>query len=127
MAARWFLAVNVLIWFPYGAWCFIDPGFLAGAAGVEATTPTGVTELRAMYGGLQMAIGLMAAAGFVHASARRSVLLALAFLTGGLALTRLVGGVIDDSFSAYTTGAVIFEMALALIAIRLLAREPRAG
>ena len=34
---------------------------LAGAGGVEATTPTGTTEIRAMYGGLQAAIGLLAA------------------------------------------------------------------
>ena len=127
MAARWFLAASVLIWFPYGIWCFLDPGTLAGSAGVEATTPTGVTELRAMYGGLQMSIGLLAAAGFAHVSARRPALLALAFLAGGLAVSRLIGGILDDSFSGYTTGAVIFELATALIAIRLLGREEHAG
>ena len=126
MAVRWFLAANVLIWFPYGLWCFFDPGTLAGSAGVEATTPTGVTELRAMYGGLQMSIGLLAAAGFARVSARRPALLALAFLAGGLAVSRLIGAILDDSFSAYTTGAVIFELVAALIAIRLLGREERA-
>ncbi len=123
MAARWFLAANVLIWFPYGLWCFVDPGTLAGSAGIEATTPTGVTELRSMYGGLQMSIGLLAALGFARASARHSALLALVFLAGGLGLSRLIGGVLDDSFSTYTTAAVIFELATALISARLLGRE----
>lgn len=127
MAARWFLAANVLIWFPYGLWCFLNPAALAGSAGVDATTPTGVTELRAMYGGLQMSIGLLAAAGFAHLSARRSALLALAFLAGGLAVSRLIGGIIDDSFSTYTTGAVIFEFVTAVIAVRLLGREEPTG
>ncbi len=127
MAARWFLAASVLIWLPYGLWCFLDPGTLAGSAGVTATTPTGVTELRAMYGGLQMAIGLLAAAGVAHASARRPALLALAFLAGGLAVSRLIGGILDDSFSAYTTGATIFEFVTAVLAIRFLGQEDATG
>ena len=121
------MAASVLIWFPYGIWCFLDPGTLADSAGVEATTPTGVTELRAMYGGLQMSIGLLAAAGFARVSVRRPALLALAFLAGGLAGSRLIGGILDDSFSAYTTGATIFEFVIALIASRLLGREEHAG
>ena len=109
MAARFFLGISVLIWLPYGIYCFIDPAMLAGAGGVEATTPTGTTEIRAMYGGLQAAIGLLAAAGLVQASLRRPALIALTFLTFGLALARLVGASLDDSFSTYTVGALVFE------------------
>ena len=63
-----------------------------------------------MYGGLQAAIGLLAAAGLAHASLRRPALVALTFLTFGLALARLVGASLDDSFSTYTVGALIFEI-----------------
>ena len=65
-----------------------------------------------------MAIGLLAATGFVWVSAQRPAILALAFLAGGLALSRLLGGWVDESFSSYTTGAVIFETALCLVATR---------
>jgi len=110
VAVQFFLGFSVLIWLPYGVYCFIDPSMLAGAGGVEATTPTGTTEIRAMYGGLQAAIGLLAAAGLAHASLRRPALVALTFLTFGLALARLVGASLDDSFSTYTVGALIFEI-----------------
>jgi hypothetical protein len=62
MAARIFLAFSALLWLPYGVYCFFDPGFLAGAAGVVSQSPTASTELRAMYGGLQTAIGALALA-----------------------------------------------------------------
>ena len=94
------------------------PDFPASSAGLSATSATATTELRAMYGGLQMAIGLLAATGFVWVSAQRPAILALAFLAGGLALSRLLGGWVDASFSSYTTGAVIFETALFLVATR---------
>ena len=57
MGKRIFLLVSTLVWLPYGIYCFFAPGFLAGAAGVAALSPTGRTELRAMYGGLQAGIG----------------------------------------------------------------------
>ena len=60
MFERGFLIFSAIIWLPYGLYCFFQPGSLAEAAGVVATIPTATTELRAMYGGLQMAIGALA-------------------------------------------------------------------
>jgi hypothetical protein len=57
MAARIFLGLSALIWLPYGLLCFFQPAGLAESAGVTFTNATGATELRAMYGGLQAAIG----------------------------------------------------------------------
>jgi hypothetical protein len=50
---RIFFALTALVWLPYGIFCFFQPGYLAQAAGVTATSATGTIELRAMYGGLQ--------------------------------------------------------------------------
>ena len=107
--ARIFLGASALLWLPYGVYCFLHPEFLAGAGGVAALTPTGTTELRAMYGGLQMAIGAFALLGCLSDGARGSALLALAFLCAGLGSTRLVGAFVDGGFSAYTAGGVFFE------------------
>jgi hypothetical protein len=52
--ARAFLVCSVLVWLPYGIYCFLVPGALADYAGVVGATATGSTELRAMYGGLDM-------------------------------------------------------------------------
>jgi hypothetical protein len=72
MATRIFLVVSGLIWVPYGLYCFFQPGSLAEAAGVAFMSPTGETELRAMYGGLQAAVGTVAFAGALRPDLARS-------------------------------------------------------
>ncbi|MEZ7981490.1 MAG: DUF4345 family protein [Myxococcota bacterium] len=117
-----YLAISVLIWLPYGLYCAFAPEYLESAAGVMATTPTGTTEIRAMYGGLQASIGMMCAAALVRADLARSAVLALAFLTSGLFLVRVAGFLIDGSASEYTNGVLVFEGSYALISIMLFRR-----
>jgi hypothetical protein len=127
MAARAFLALSVLIWLPYGVYCFFDPGFLAGAAGVASQSPTGSTELRAMYGGLQTAIGALALAGVLRPALRRQALLALGFLASGLALARLGGVALDGSVSTYTIAGLCFEIPTAVLSAFFLSRPQTPG
>jgi len=124
MAARIFLGLSVLVWLPYGLWCFLDPAQLAGSAGVGFQSPTGSTELRAMYGGLQAALGALALAGVLRASLERPALIALLFLTTGLASARISGVFLDGSLSSYTIAGLGFEVTTATIAGWLLARSP---
>jgi hypothetical protein len=126
MAARIFLGLSALVWLPYGIYCFLVPTSLAEAAGVAFTSPTGSTELRAMYGGLQAGIGLLAGLGAVRDSLRRPALVALAFLTGGLVTTRLLGATLDGGFSSYTNSAVVFELTSVVVATWLLSRSTAA-
>lgn len=109
MAVRLFLGISLVIWLGYGFYCFFNPAFLETGAGILAMTPTGTTELRAMYGGLQIAIGLLAGAGLVQASLRRPALVALTFLTGGLGSARLIAASLDGSFEDYTNFALVIE------------------
>jgi uncharacterized YccA/Bax inhibitor family protein len=117
---RLFLAVSTLLWLPYGLYCLASPGFLRDAAGVASLTPTGTTELRAMYGGLQAAIGALSLAGFLRAELERPALIALAALAAGLFLGRVAGALADGGLSAYTIGALVLEASLATFATRLL-------
>ena len=128
MGARIFLALSALVWLPYGVWCFFDPGFLAGAAGVAFQSPTGSTELRAMYGGLQAALGALALAGVLRAPLQRPALLTLGFLASGLALARLGGVALDGAASAYTLAGLGFEITTAGLSAFLLSHpSARAG
>ena len=122
MTARIFLALSALLWLPYGLYCLFVPGSLASAAGVVATTPTGTTELRAMYGGLQVAIGLLALAGAVRGSVTRTALVAVGTLTAGLGSARLFGLLVDGGFTAYTGMGLGFEWTSALVSRWLLSR-----
>ena len=123
MAVRIFLGLSALLWLPYGLYCFFAPESLAEAAGVAFTSPTGSTELRAMYGGLQAAIGLLAGLGALRATLARSALVAIAFLTAGLGVARALGLALDGGFTSYTGMGLGFEFASAAIAVVLLGRK----
>ena len=123
---RLFLAANALLWLGYGLFCLAQPGFLADAAGVAATTPTGTTELRAMYGGLQAAIGVLALLAVFRHDLVRTALTALGFLAGGLFTARVCGVLLDGGLSSYTGGALVLEVMLTVVSIVLLRRHPYA-
>jgi hypothetical protein len=120
MIARAFLALSGLIWFPYGIYCFVAPGFLAEAAGVVSTTVTGNIELRAMYGGLQAGIGALAFAGALRPAWMPSVLFAGCFVFGGLALARSLAALGAGEVSSYTAFGLVFEWTSAALAFWLL-------
>lgn len=122
---RLFLAASALVWLPYGLVCFFDPGYLAEVAGVASTSTTGTIELRAMYGGLQVALGVLAGAACFQTSLERPALLALAFMCAGLFMARLLGALLGAEFSAYTILGLLFELLSSAFATRLLARVPR--
>lgn len=117
---RIFLWLETLVWLPYGIYCFLVPSSLTQSAGVAILSPTASTELRAMYGGLQTAIGVLASMGALRAEMTRPALIALAFLCGGLGSTRVLGVLLDGGLSGYTIFGLVFEFLSAAFAIRLL-------
>jgi hypothetical protein len=123
MGRKLFLGLSALVWFPYGLYCFFAPTALAGSAGVTFTTATGATELRAMYGGLQAALGLLAFAGMQRASLTRPALITLATVTAGLGSARLLGALSDSAWSGYTLMGLVFEVGSVLWATSLLRRD----
>lgn len=124
IAVRLFLGFSALVWLPYGVYCFFDPSFLEQAAGIVGHSATAMTELRAMYGGLEAGIGTLCLCALFRRSLVQPALLMLCFICGGLALTRPAGLFLDGSASAYTFFALALEVPSAVIAI-LLARKSR--
>jgi hypothetical protein len=122
MVSRIFLALSALIWLPYGLYCLFVPGSLGANAGVQALSATGTTELRAMYGGLQAAIGVLALAGCLRGGVTRTALIAIGTLTAGLGSARLLGLLMDGGFTAYTGFGLGFEWTSALASRWLLRR-----
>lgn len=93
----------------YGIACLANPELLAGAAGVAANSVTGRIELQVMYGGLQIAVGVLCLLGGIDLRFTRAALIAMLFVMAGLAVTRVSLGVLRGDTSAYTVGAAIFE------------------
>ena len=122
MSTRTFFTLMALVWLPYGLYCFWVPTALKSIAGIVPATPTATTELRAMYGGLQSAIGVLSLAALSRPGLVRPALVMLAFLVPGLAIARLGGVVLDGGLSAYTAVGLGFEVVTSAFAIMLLQR-----
>lgn len=115
MAQRLFLFFLAIAWTPYGLYCFAFPGILESFAGIAAQSGTATVELRAMYGGVQIAVGLAALLAFFNPAYAVRALFTQLVVVSGLALTRTLGAVIEGDFSGYTVGALAFEWSIVLL------------
>jgi hypothetical protein len=125
--ARAYLIIAGLMWVLYGIYLLVMPQALAATAGVAATTLTGVIELRAMYGGLEMAVGAFALSAAVLPGMLRSGLLAMGLACAGLGLTRLGSAAAAGEFSTYTRQGLALELTLTALALWLFLRQARAA
>ena len=94
--------------------------WMADSAGVVATGTTGTVELRAMYGGLQAAIGVLSALAIFRPALQRPALILLVCICSGLGLARLLASLMAGEFSAYNGGALVFEWGAAAVAVWVL-------
>lgn len=121
MVVRIFLGVIGAMWLGYGVWCFVNPGYLRDATGIAFISTTGNIDLRATYGGLQMAIGILLLGGALRAVAARQTLLAYGVLCAGIGSARLAGALLEAQWSTYTFFAVCFELGSVVAVLLLLA------
>lgn len=100
-----FFAINVAVWVPYALYCTFNPGLLTVLGVFDQAYWVEQVEVRAMYGGAQLAIGLFALTillkpGFDAATG----LLLYTLLFGGLSLVRLVGLLVDGPGPGFDIG-----------------------
>lgn len=124
LAVRAFLALCALLWIPYAITVLFDPAVLTEQANLAATSATGTIELRAMYGGLQAAIGLLAGAAALRPALAPTALAALGVVSAGLFVARLGAASLAGVFSSYTVMALGLEagMLAGVLALRGRAR-----
>ena len=123
--ARTYLIIAGLMWVAYGLYLLAAPQALAPTAGVAATSVTGLIELRAMYGGLEIAVGAFALAAAWLPAMLRSGLLAMGLACAGLGITRLLSATAAGEFSSYTRQGLALELTLTALALWLFLRQPR--
>ena len=127
MGLKIFLGVFGSAFVLYGGYCFINPAFLNEAAQLSANSATAATEIRAMYGGAEMAIGFLILMALFKVDYIRIALVTQAFWFVGLFSARLIGAFMDESFSStYTLGGLCFELIGGLLAIYFLRQQKAA-
>lgn len=122
MAAKIFLWLNALVFIGYGLVCLASPSVVADQTGMVLATGVASAEVRAMYGGLQTAVGLLALLGAVRPAMRATVLLVLGVLFFGLASGRAIGVLVETDPGTYNVAAMIFEAVFGALALTLLSR-----
>jgi len=87
--------------------------------GVRATNATGRTELRAMYGGMELGFGVFFAMAARRPEWRRPALTAVACAVGALGVTRIATSVAEgaDAMSYALAGPEIVASTLAAVAL----------
>lgn len=121
MFARLLLCISGLIFTAYGVACALDPSLPARLIGMELGAAGGTIEFVAMYGGLQIAMGLF----FFHAGLRRERqqygLQCLALFLGSLGAARLAG-LFSYGPDPYNVAAACFELIIAALALLAMKR-----
>ncbi|MDE0884811.1 MAG: DUF4345 family protein [Myxococcota bacterium] len=125
LLARILLWTNGASFLLYGLACLASPLLVAGYAGMELPGASAMTEVAAMYGGLQAGVGGL----FIYHGMReerfQSGLMLMFVLLGSLALARTLGLLLYGT-SPYNLGATVYESLsalLALFAMRLIAAK----
>lgn len=113
--ARWFLILNGLAFLLYGGYCIYNPQLVADLTVMTASTKA-LTEIRAMYGGLQFALGAFFIAMARQPSRIETAMIAAAACFVGLSSTRLTGILISGG-DDYNTPAAVYEGVMAALAI----------
>lgn len=107
--------VTAAIWIGFAIWIGTSPQALLAAFGIESSTPAMLTEIRAFYGGVELAIGI----AMVVLWWRNECVAAL--IAGGLPLVGSAGGrclgMVLDGFSLLHAGFAGFELFGAIICV----------
>ncbi len=115
LGSAW-LGLNGFIFFGYGVVCLFSPSMPADYAGISLPTSSGETEIRAMYGGLQAALGAFLVGCAFSANRQAEGLRVMVFLIGGLALGRAFG-LLLDGLTSYNIYALAYEASVAVVAL----------
>lgn len=108
---RFFVIATGLIYLGLGLSFLFATHAMVSKLPLMPTSPDGTTELRAVYGGLELALGVI----FIYAGGLNRSLDFAAFLMfvtfAGVAATRFVGIFMDKSYSTFTLGLLAVETA----------------
>lgn len=122
--AKILLVIYGVVTAAFGAWALAAPQSLAGLLGYTLQTPGAVTELRAFYGGLELALG----GYWLLAALRRDMLaaglLSMILVWGFVAASRAIGFAIDGGIVTPSIVALVTEVAGFVLAAAALRRLP---
>lgn len=122
--AKYLVGFYGLAFLVLGALFLIAPGALTATTQVALPTRVAVQEIRAVYGGFFLGVGLYLFLCAVRAAGLRQGLIALAVIMGGLTVGRVLGFLIDGPANAQLYVLTASEVVGVVLALVLLRRVP---
>lgn len=106
----------------FGAWLLFDAEAGLARVGIAALDRAGLIELRALYGGLELGLGVFFLLCGARPNWRRPGLWAVLLGVGGIGLTRLTGIALSGVFTSFLAVALAWELGSAALAALALYR-----
>ncbi len=118
-ATRFVLWALAVVFIAFGLIALIQPSAMTGPPGLDASADGAVTEVRALYGGLQLGLGALLIWAVLDPSRWAHGLLAYGFLIGAVGDSRFIGLLIDGNWTGFHLFALSFEWITASLALFL--------
>lgn len=99
----------------FGVWSLLAPGNMAKILGYELTTAVAQAEMRTFYGGLELGIAAFLLAPFFYSQLYAPALWALTAMGCGFVIGRLTGIFVDGAGGGFIYGALVWEVAAAVL------------
>ena len=114
-----YIAINAVLYIIFGAWCLFKPEYTSAAIGFALSGDQGFAEYVAVYGGLQLGIGVFYALAFLTPALCSAAILFSVCLYGGLVLARTVAVLTHGSALGFGWAYFALEGSLLLGALLL--------
>tara|TARA_B100001250_G_scaffold394054_1_gene397467 strand:- start:211 stop:597 length:387 start_codon:yes stop_codon:yes gene_type:complete len=110
MITKIFLLITAVIYGGLGGWALIDPISFVDEVGLTIKSSLGSSEIRSVYGGINLLIGLFALAVVFQSKHEELFMKILIFVIIGILLGRIVSLLFGELNSAFLWGFTAFEL-----------------
>ncbi len=118
--AQLFLMLAALLFAGFGLASLFQPERIAGMVGIRASTTAGRSEIRAVYGGLELGLGAFLVYCALDAQRLELGLLLVVLTYGAAAVGRMIGIALDRPVEGVTRRILVAEVAFAIVGLVLL-------
>ena len=110
MIIKIFLLITAVIYGGLGGWALLDPVSFVDEVGLTINSNLGSSEIRSVYGGINLLIGLFAFAVLFQNKHAELFMKILIFVILGILLGRVVSLIFGELNSAFLWGFTAFEL-----------------
>ncbi len=111
MITKIFLFITAVIYGGLGGWALVEPSSFVEHVGLTINSNVGFAEIRSLYGGINLLIGLFALAAIFQSKHEELFMKILMFILIGI----LLGRIVSFAFGELDSGFLLFFIAFELV------------